>query len=285
MQMTRLTRREHWDAVHAFERTEAEKPAAAEKGWVRRTMKRLLGDRLVEFMSSYDDHQIWDVHYRQHMPLPGAKVVEIGSAPGEHLVRLSETFGLVPYGIEYSEAGVEVNRSLFAARGLDQDNVIPLDFFSEECLERYREGFDVVVSRGFIEHFDEPKAVVDRHLDLLKPGGLLVVTIPNLRGVNYALTEVFHSELIPMHNLTIMAKAPFLQLFDIDRVRPLICAYVGTFSFYLFNVKEGSRLAPLLRVCMKAQTFLNVLFRAFLGDRGAENRFTSPQLIFMGVKR
>ena len=53
--------------------------------------------------------------------------------------------------------------------------------------------FDVVMSRGFIEHFDEPSSVVDRHLDLLKPGGLLVVSIPNLRGVNGLLTRFFHN--------------------------------------------------------------------------------------------
>ena len=63
------------------------------------------------------------------------------------------------------------------------------------------------------------------------------------------------------------------------------CTYVGTFSFYLFSVSAGSRLGPLLRLCMKAQVLLNVLFRACLGDRGAENPLTSPQLVFVGVKR
>jgi len=283
--MESLTRREHWDAVHVSERAEALKPREAEGKGLRRAIKRLLGNRFVESMSSYDDHQIWDVLYRRHMPKPGASVVEIGSAPGEHLVRLSETFGLIPFGIEYSDEGVQVNRSLFKERGLDPDNVLAMDFFADDCLDRYREHFDVVVSRGFIEHFDEPGKVIDRHLELLKPGGLLVVTIPNLRGLNHALTRLFHPELIPMHNLEIMAKVPFLQLFDAGKVRPLVCAYVGTFSFYLFSVKAGSRLGPILRACMKTQVALNVLFRAGLGDRGAENRFTSPQLVFMGVKR
>ncbi len=283
--MQSLTRREHWDAVHASERADALRPREAERSWPRRTLKRLLGSRFLEYMSSYDDHQIWDVLYRRYMPLPGATVVEIGSAPGEHLVKLKETFGLIPFGIEYSDEGVEVNRALFAARGLDPQNVLALDFFSEECLTAHRERFDVVVSRGFVEHFEEPAAVVNRHLELLKPGGLLVVTIPNLRGVNHGLTRLFHPELLPMHNLDIMAKVAFLQLFDTSKVRPVACAYVGTFSFYLFSVKEGSRLAPLLRGCMKAQTLLNVLFRTALGDRGAENRFTSPQLVFIGFKR
>jgi SAM-dependent methyltransferase len=284
--MQSLARREHWDEVHASEKAGvAIAPQAAEAHWLRRGLKRLLGRRLLESMSSYDEHQIWDVLYPRHMPRPGATVVEIGSAPGEHLAKLSQTFGLVPYGIEYSDGGVEVNRAVFAAHGLPPENVVQLDFFSDECLLRYREHFDVVVSRGFIEHFEDPSRVVDRHLELLKPGGLLIITIPNLRGVNRALTGLFHPELIPMHNLEIMAKAPFLRLFDPAKVRTLVCAYVGTFSFYLFNVKPGSPKAPLLRACMKAQSILNLLFRVCLGDRGAENRFTSPQLIFAGMKR
>jgi SAM-dependent methyltransferase len=219
------------------------------------------------------------------MPGPGASVVEIGSAPGEHLVQLHDAFGLVPYGIEYSASGVDVNRRAFAARGVDTENVLHLDFFSDECLDRHRERFDVVISRGFIEHFENPARVVDRHLALLKPGGLLVVSIPNLRGINRALTSFFHPELIPMHNLEIMTKPSFRSLFDETRVRPLVCSYVGIFSFYLFNVKDGSRKSPLLRACMKAQTALNVVFHTLFRDRGAEFPFASPQLIFAGIKK
>jgi 2-polyprenyl-3-methyl-5-hydroxy-6-metoxy-1,4-benzoquinol methylase len=283
--MQSLTRREHWDAVHDSERVVAERPRAAERSGWRRRVKSLLGPGFRDAMGSYDDHQIWQGIYRKYMPAAGASVVEIGSAPGEHLVKLNEAFGLVPYGIEYSASGVEVNQATFRAGGIDPANVIEMDFFSDECLERYRDSFDVVVSRGFIEHFEDAASVVDRHLALLKPGGLLIVSIPNLQGVNRALTRLFHKELIPMHNLEIMSMRAFERLFDHRKVKPLVCSYVGTFSFYLFNTPEGSRLAPLLRACMKAQTGLNVLFRTLLGDRGFENRFTSPQLIFAGIKR
>jgi 2-polyprenyl-3-methyl-5-hydroxy-6-metoxy-1,4-benzoquinol methylase len=73
--------------------------------------------------------------------MEGAKVVEVGSAPGEHLVRLKQRFGLTP-----------------------------------------REAFDVVLSGGFIEHFTDVAAIVQKHLQLLKPGGRLVVMIPNLKA-------------------------------------------------------------------------------------------------------
>jgi len=280
-----LTGMDHWDAVHASERAQVARPREATPvRWPRRTLERLLGSRLREYVSSYDEHQLWSRVYRRHMPRPGATVLEIGSAPGEHLARLSRGFGLVPWGIEYSGTGAELNRATFAAGGLDPAHVIQMDFFSDECLRLCRDRFDVVVSRGFVEHFEDPARVVDRHLELLKPGGLLIVTIPNLRGVNGALTRLFHPELIPMHNLGIMTMASFARLFDAARVRRLACAYVGTFSFYLFSVKAGSRLAPLLRVCMRLQTMLNVLFRLCLGDGGAENGFTSPQLVFIGIK-
>jgi len=284
--MRSLARREHWDAVHASEAAEIALPRPTAKASAfKRGVKRLLGSRLREYMSSYDEHLLWNVFYPRYVPAPGSSVVEIGSAPGEHLARLSETFGLDPYGIEYSAGGVDVNRTLFASRGLDPRNVIAMDFFSDECLESHKERFDMVVSRGFIEHFQDPASVVERHLALLKPGGLLVITIPNLRGVNYALTRLFHAELLPMHNLKIMSRLPFWRLFDTDKVRPLVCDYFGTFSFYLFNVKPGSRLAPALAACMKLQTVLNATFRICFGDRGAETPFTSSQLIFAGIKR
>jgi SAM-dependent methyltransferase len=284
--MQSLTRREHWDGVHAAEGVElASSVEPGEGHWLRRRVKRLVGSRFREYMKNYDDHQLWTTIYPRLVPRPGATVVEIGSAPGEHLVRLSETFGLVPFGIEYSACGIALNRALFVAHGLDPRNVIDVDFFSEDCLEACRGRFDMVVSRGFIEHFEQAADVVDRHLALLKPGGLLVVTIPNLCGVNLSLTRFFRRELLPMHNLEIMPKAAFSRLFDSEKVRPLACAYFGTFNFYLFSVEKGSRLTPLLAVGTKVQPMLNVLFRVCLGDGGAENRFTSPQLVFAGIKR
>ena len=286
MRLDSLAGREHWDTVHAGEAAGLEpRPANAPASRVRRALRRLLGTRVRRYMSSYDDHLLWDVLYARHLPAAGAEVLEVGSAPGEHLARLSERFGLVPYGIEYSQPGLDVNRALFAQRGLDPQNVVALDFFSEECRDGYRERFDVVMSRGFIEHFVDAGEVVARHIELLRPGGLLVVTIPNLRGLNRVLTRLFHAELLPMHNLEIMKLPAFRRLFETEALDPLHCGYLGSFSFYLFNVKPGSPLAPVLGACMRLQPLLNLLFRVYPGDRGVQSPFASSQLVYVGRKR
>ncbi|HNA96843.1 MAG TPA: methyltransferase domain-containing protein, partial [Chitinophagaceae bacterium] len=108
------------------------------------------------------------------------------------MVRLNKTFGYEPYGVEYAEAGANLNREVFRQNGLDPNNVIRADAFSEEFLSRYEGYFDLVISRGFIEHFTEMDKVINMHLRLLKPGGKLIVTIPKLTGVPNLIFRVFN---------------------------------------------------------------------------------------------
>lgn len=286
----RLTEVGYWDGVHAAEDRAWAGPAVpapevGPAGWKAR-VRRWLGPRLLEAMGGYDDHLLWDVILPPHLAgRAGARAVEVGSAPGEFVTRLKDRFGLDPYGIEYSPRGAELNRRVFAAHGVDPGHVIEVDFFDPELQARHGESFDVVLSRGFIEHFTDVAGVVQRHLDLLRPGGLLVVVIPNLRGLNLALSWLFHREVVAMHNLEIMDRASFLALFDRRQVTPLFCDYFGTFSFYLFNAREGSPLRFLLALCMKVQPLLNAAFRMGLRGRRAESAWLSPSLVFVGVKR
>lgn len=277
----RLTEEGYWDGVHA-----AEDAAWSRTPTPARRLKRLLGPRLVASLRAYDNYLLWDVILPRHLEaFRGGRAVEIGSAPGDFVARLAERFGLAPHGIEYSAPGAELNRRLFAARGFDPGHVIEADFFDPALHERYRESFDVVLSRGFIEHFSDVEDVVEKHLGLLRPGGLLMVIIPNLRGVNLALSWLFHREVVAMHNLEIMVRDRFASLFAQTRLERRFCDYYGTFSFYLFNAREGSLMQRPLAACMKAQLPLNALFRAVLGDRGAESPWLSPNLLFLGIKR
>jgi SAM-dependent methyltransferase len=54
------------------------------------------------------------------------------------------------------------------------------DFFNYVRL--HRSDFDVVLSFGFIEHFADVPAVLSAMAGALRPGGVLLATIPNLAG-------------------------------------------------------------------------------------------------------
>jgi len=281
--MTRLSEQTHWDSVHT--RLQNYGRAARSKRQFMQTAKKLLGPSLLEHMSAYSEYLLWDVIFPQHFHLQkGAKVVEIGSAPGDFLVKFSEKYDCIPYGIEYSEVGVELNRLTFRRHGFDPDNVLHVDFFDDHLRRRYFEYFDVVFSKGFIEHFTDIAPLLDRHLDLLKPSGYLLVDVPNFRWVNAVLARLFDEGALPRHNLNIMPKHAFRQLFDRPDLFELSCGYYGAFSFYLFTADESKIAKRMLKTCHKIQPLLNLGFRRLLGSRRLETPLFSPFLQYIGRK-
>ncbi|HZS05704.1 MAG TPA: class I SAM-dependent methyltransferase [Blastocatellia bacterium] len=283
--MKNLTNKDYWNTAYKKTGEEAEpRQMAASADSVRGIIKRYLGN----YLRDYSDYLEWEVLYRSYFPKEtrGLKVLEIGSAPGTNLVRLNQTFGFVPYGVEYSEAGVEVNRKVFERHGLDTGNVIYADFFSDTFQSEYREAFDIVISRGFIEHFTEVEGVIDKHISLLKDGGRLLISIPRLVGLNYLLCRLFNKDILPLHNLTIMHKQSFTDLF---RNKPLIqeyCGYYGTlkFSVSLPGQRTGFR-GWMINILLNAQLIMNLHFHLLLRDKGAESQLFSPYLLFIGTKK
>lgn len=276
----RLTDRAYWDVKY--------QPGAAPPGEssFKRRVKRLLGPRVVEWLRDYRDYQLWNAIYARYLPrTPGAKVLEVGSAPGTHLIELRQTFGYEPFGVEYTESGVQVNREEFQRHGINPANVIAADFFSSQFQNTYRGKFDVVVSRGFIEHFADVRAVIAAHVQLLTSDGVLVVTIPNLRGVNYVLQWLCDRAVLPLHNLDLMHRATFCEAFERQGLSALHCGYYGTFSFGVYGTSRPAFMRDqLLAASRRFQQILNVLFRAAFRTRGAETSFASPYLIYVGKK-
>jgi SAM-dependent methyltransferase len=296
--VTELSTREYWDAVHAQEQEtwlSMQQPAAPAahtpvlhslKKRLRAFAEKLLSADTLAYIFGHEEHLLWDMIYRHHMPKqPGAKLLEVGSAPGDHLVQLNRAFGIDPYGVEYSAGGAQLNRDVFKASGIPPEQVIEADFFAPEFQARYRESFDVVLSRGFIEHFEDVDNVLHKHLNLLKPGGRLFVMIPNLRGFNYFLTWLLHKDLIAIHNLKIMEKRVFAGLFADKNLTPRFCDYYAVFSFFLFNTKPDSCMRHVLRLGFYLQFPLNVGFRLLFGATRGRSRWFSPALMFVGEKR
>lgn len=282
--MTRLTEKGYWEDL--YRPAVSPEPVSA-KSRLKALLRRLMGRRLLDLIAPYDDYLLWRVVLPDYLPAScaGLSVIEIGSAPGDFLVRFAATFHAEPYGVEYTAHGAERNRRNFSANGLAPANVIEADFFSDDFLEANKERFDIVVSRGFIEHFDDPGAVVARHVSLLRPGGLLLVMIPNLRGIYYWWTRAFNPEQLPLHNLDIMTAASFGKLFGDLPLERSRCGYFGTFSFWLFTAPIEARwVNRAIRLLLMAQRGLNFAFRLILRSKGFESGLFSPNLIYVGRK-
>lgn len=64
--------------------------------------------------------------------------------------------------------------------------------------------FDVVYSLGVIEHYENPRPLIDAHLRLTKPGGLVLIAIPNYTGIHRRLQSYFDPNNLDIHNLELM---------------------------------------------------------------------------------
>lgn len=239
------------------------------------------------FTRPYFEYQLFEVLYPEHLPdLRGRKLVELGSAPGRHLIELRNRLGVEPYGVELTDSGVELNREVFSRHGVDPDQVLQADILAADFQRDNRESFDVVLSRGLLEHFDEPQAVIEAHVDLLRPGGTLIVIIPNVRGVYGTWLQRFHPDLYARHNLRLMELDLFRAAFENAATRDLHSGYLGLLDTYSFRVapdrsRSAHRLAHLLH---RLQRLLNPVLR-IAAPRGdfASDRF-GPFLIYIGRK-
>lgn len=131
---------------------------------------------------------------------PGTKVLEIGFAPGKLLAYLAARRAAAVAGIDFLKSGVQVAERLFRELGI-QGDLRCEDLFHSSFPDG---AFDVVYSLGVVEHFDNPRLVVEHHVRLLRPGGVGLIAIPNYGGLYGQFQSWLDPANLAMHNLEIM---------------------------------------------------------------------------------
>lgn len=200
----------------------------------------------------------WDIKVllRKHIR-PGMKVLEIGCAPGRLLAWVAKKLKADVAGIDSSLEGMNTANKLFDILGLEADLRCE-DVFATSFACDY---FDVVYSTGVIEHFKDPANLVRIHVELLKPGGMALLTVPNYTGIYKWVEEWFDPDITKVHNTKIMTcqalkdLAP-VELSQIVRTFPtgrlgawLISYHLKWPPFFVFVVGGTLHLIGMLQPC------------------------------------
>jgi len=271
MDIEKLSNQNHWEDIN----TNA----------VNSSHKKKKGQgRFKLFTSSYLNQLLWGIILPKYIEKnPQHKVIEIGSAPGKNLIKWHTQFQHIPYGVEYTESGLRLNQELFVENNLNPENIIQADFFSESFLSQNKEKYDAVFSMGFIEHFDDPASVIKNHIELLKPGGTLFISIPNLKGIYHSVLKKVYPEILDIHNLNIMEFENFSAAFEKQsNLQKLFCGYLGTIDLNILQFKKYQFVGKFFRYL---QMLLNFLCKILFGNRGFETKTFSPFLVYLGTKK
>lgn len=177
----RLTTKTYWDSTQG-------RPTD-----VRKRARRIR--RLAAF-----DHQLAQLllntvsHARLTIDRP--RILEIGCANSIWLPYLARETNADVAGVDFSERGCDLARLNLAATGVE-GAIVCDDFF--DYVKHQASAFDVVLSFGFIEHFPDVANILSTIATVLRPGGVLLATIPNLAGVYGPIQRVIDEEVWRKH--------------------------------------------------------------------------------------
>jgi len=115
----------------------------------------------------------------------GLKAIEIGAGRGLNGVLYAEQGANVTL-LDVSAYPLEQAGPLFESRGLAFE-AVAADAFA--LPDELRGAFDVSMSFGLCEHFlgERRRAIVAAHVELLRPGGIAFIGVPNRRDPVYRL--------------------------------------------------------------------------------------------------
>lgn len=205
-------------------------------------------------------------------------VIEIGGSPGQYLAYLYKKFGYDIHCLDYSKIGCELTAENFKMLNIP-GKIYQNDILSEDLHLPF---FDIVYSLGFIEHFTDLSRVIQKHLNLLKPGGTLLIGVPNFLGINYWFLKRLAPNFLAKHNLDIMKISEWKMFEEKFHLKTIFKGYIGGLEPGTFNRIEKRMLSHrLVKIAIHILTHL--LRRHFKIIRKLNSRWISGYA--MGIYR
>ncbi len=169
--------------------------------------------------------------------------IELGGFPGYYAIFLSRYFGVKSTLLDYF-IHPDVVRQVLAANNMLPGDIeqVEADLFAYQPTQHY----DLVLSCGLIEHFEDTEDIIARHVAFLAPGGTLFITLPNFRGVNGWVQRTFDPSNYAKHNIASMDPHKLAGIAKKLGLKEVTAGYDGKFSVWLENKSEKSAAAKAL---------------------------------------
>lgn len=145
----------------------------------------------LNFLSNAED-TYWGVNQALQLKVKNkksTKILEVGSGLGYLTYALNKA-GFDALGLDISKMAVQLANDNYGNYYVCEDL---FDFAKKE--NNY---FDIVILTEVIEHVNEPIAFIEKLLELLKPGGYLILTTPNKSF--YPTDIIWDTENPPIHS-------------------------------------------------------------------------------------
>lgn len=206
----------------------------------------------------------------------GKRLIELGCGGSSWLPYYRATFGCEITGLDYSPVGCKAAQALLDDLNMD-GQIILGDLFKPPA--ELLGCFDYAVSNGLVEHFLDTAAAIAACAAFLKPGGMLITSVPNFTGPQGWLLRRFDRPLYDKH--VPLGRADLVSAHARAGLEIVSCEYVILADMGVGPLRRlvGHRLAQAIKLAVFAPVWM---LGPMLGLK--PNRFTSPYLYCLARK-
>lgn len=219
-------------------------------------------ETLIQFKPLFDKYLI-----------PNGTCFEVGCYPGNYSIYLGKKFNYTISGIDKTPHIVDRLPQLFKSKGVKVGQLYYEDFLNFQPSEKY----DVVCSYGFIEHFLDLEMILKKHIDLLKPSGILIITCPNFTRGQYLFHKLFDSENLKHHVLKSMSLSRWRPILKENDMELLCDGYYRTVDFWMNE-------SPQNVISRKVAGLIQIIAKTIDNNIDIPNRWFSPYLFSISKK-
>ncbi len=244
---------------------------------------------LNEKMERKTEKDLWKIYWETYVPTlinkknpftplfdkqengNGKSFLEIGGFPGVFAIWFHK---FKNYDVSLLDFYTDnpITNSLLKKNELSESTIkiIETDLFNYKSTETY----DLVFSAGFIEHFYNTQQVIQKHVDCLKNNGKLLITLPNLKGINGWIQYLFDKKNYNIHVIACMEKSVLKNAALACGLKNIEVYYYGKPMVWL----EHS--APVNIITRKVLTFLSLSLKII----PFKGKYISPYLVIEADK-